>query len=541
MTAGNPVSLVALWLVLLAFAVSADPEVIDEAQLEADGVRIGEIVLLKHDVFDTSDPREDKAPYRLANKLHMDTRDDVITRQILLKPGDLYSRRLVDESERILRGRRYLYDASIVPVNLRDGRVDLLVTTRDVWTLKPSLSVSRKGGENKSNTGLEERNLLGRGQELSLSRTDDVDRESNIFLFRDPHIRGSRMSATVRLEDNSDGHSYRVSASRPFYSFDTTWSAGFSLLDDERITTLYSLGDEAAEYQHDRSLYQLSWGWSAGLVEDSVRRYWVGLVHDDNEFSAVPDGTLAVVVPEDRKLIFPFVAFEWLQDDYVTTRNKDQIGRTEDFYMGARLTGSLGVVADALGSDRDALIYSATLGRGFGSIESRALLATIWASGRQESGTSANALVGLNMRYYWQLSDRRMVFATVEASRGHRLDIDNVMELGGDTGLRGYPLRYQTGESRALLTLEQRFFWDWYPWRLFRVGGAMFADVGRVWGTNYTGEPDQGTLKDVGIGLRFAPTRSGHRKMVHLDIAFPLDGDGSIDDVQILLESRSGF
>jgi len=29
--------------------------------------------------------------------------------------------------------------------------------------------------------------------------------------------------------------------------------------------------------------------------------------------------------------------------------------------------------------------------------------------------------------------------------------------------------------------------------------------------------------------------------MIHLDIAFPLDGDSSIDDVQILLESKRTF
>ena len=29
--------------------------------------------------------------------------------------------------------------------------------------------------------------------------------------------------------------------------------------------------------------------------------------------------------------------------------------------------------------------------------------------------------------------------------------------------------------------------------------------------------------------------------MVHLDIAFPLDGDGSIDEVQVLLESKRSF
>ena len=92
-----------------------------------------------------------------------------------------------------------------------------------------------------------------------------------------------------------------------------------------------------------------------------------------------------------------------------------------------------------------------------------------------------------------------------------------------------------------LFTVEQRYFTDWYPFRLFRIGGAIFADVGRVWGDNVVDEYRHGWLRDVGFGLRFASTRTGFRKMVHLDIAFPLDGDSSIDDVQILLESKRTF
>ena len=102
-------------------------------------------------------------------------------------------------------------------------------------------------------------------------------------------------------------------------------------------------------------------------------------------------------------------------------------------------------------------------------------------------------------------------------------------------------MRYQTGDSKFLFTVEQRFFTNWYPFRLFRVGGAVFADVGRTWGRNPIGEPELGWLRDVGFGFRFAPTRASSNKLIHLDIAFPLDGDQSIDSVQILLESKRSF
>ena len=136
---------------------------------------------------------------------------------------------------------------------------------------------------------------------------------------------------------------------------------------------------------------------------------------------------------------------------------------------------------------------------------------------------------------------RRRVVGRRDGRSLDRPGARHLLELGGDSGLRGYPLRYQTGESRMLISIEERFFTDWYPFRLVRVGFAVFADAGRTWGENPAGGTPIGWLKDVGFGLRLAPTRSGSNKVFHVDLAFPLDGDSSIDSVQFLLTSSRSF
>ena len=168
----------------------------------------------------------------------------------------------------------------------------------------------------------------------------------------------------------------------------------------------------------------------------------------------------------------------------------------------------------------------------------------IWlghGSMRIESGDAVNALLSVSARWYNQQSEKRTFFATVSGTWGEDLDLDNPVQLGGDTGLRGYPLRYQTGDSKILMTVEQRYFWDWYPFRLVRVGGAIFADAGRTWGDNPVGGESLGWLSDVGFGLRLAPTRTGTRSIIHVDVAFPLNGDDSIDSVQFVIESKKSF
>ena len=533
--------LAALLLAGMPLRAQDGAENIDVAQLEAEKAVIGEIVLEKQDVFDLSNPKENNWIYRLANRWHIVTKDHVITKQILLEPGDEYSKRLADESARILRRNIYFYDVSIKPINHTDGKVDLLVTTKDVWTLSPGFSVSRKGGENKTTIDFEEVNLFGRGQLIRFARTDNVDRISKSVEFQDKNLGNSWVSTKLLYADNSDGESSYLSLIRPFFALDTRWSAGMVASNMDQRGVLYDLGEKAAEFQQEREYFTAWGGWSAGLRDGWVRRYTAGVVFDENRFSNVIDATLPPAIPADRKFVYPFFGIEVVQDSFEETTNRNQIKRTEDLLTGTHLSASIGWSDESFGADHDAILYRASVSRLFGELEQTALALSVDASGRLEGGDAENSLFSVRARFSHRFSEQNSFFTTLSTTYGHSLDLEAPVELGGDTGLRGYPLRYQSGDTKFLLSIEQRYFWDWYPLRLFRVGGAIFADVGRTWGDHPIGGEELGWLRDVGFGLRFAPTRTGSRKIIHLDIAFPLDGDASIDDVQILLESKRTF
>lgn len=510
-------------------------------ELEARGAIIGDIFFDKKNVFDTTQPGENKSLFRLANRLHIITRDSVIRQQLLFRSGDKFSRRLVVETERLLRANSYLFDVKIIPIRFENGVVDLRVWTRDVWTLTPELSLSRSGGENRSRVSISEGNLVGTGITLKLSFTDDVDRSATSFEFLDRNLGNSWTTAFLRVADSSDGATTQVSLIRPFYALDTRRSAGTEFLDDERIESFYELGNRVAEYKAGTNSFSAYAGWSVGLSDGWVRRWTTGVVFDDRAFAPVTDGDLPALVPDARRLVYPFISYEMLEDRFETTSNRDQIGRTEDFFMGTRLSASLGWADESFGSDRDSLLYTFGARVGFGAIKKEALILSSTLRGRIDDGDTANTELGISARYYNQITDKRLFFTTVEGSIGNNLDLDNLVELGGVSGLRGYPLRYQTGDSKILITAERRYFTDWYPFRLFRVGGAIFADVGRTWGVNPVGEPALGWLRDVGVGLRLGATRSSGRNVIHIDVAFPLDGDPSIDSVQLIIQAKSGF
>lgn len=502
---------------------------------------VGKVVLVKQNIFDLSVGKENNWLYRLANRLHIVTRDDVIEQQLLFQSGDRYSERLIRESERILRRNKYFFDASITSAEQPDGTVDVEVATKDVWSLTPDLSFTRNGGETRYAIGVEENNLLGRGQSIRVKRLEGVDRDSNRFEFRDTNLGRTWTQLFVRIEDNSDGHTHWFSVVRPFHSLDARWSGGVSLADNERRTALWSLGDEVAEYRQQSQSLTVFGGRSSGLKGGWVRRWTTGVVFDDNAFSEQPDATLPAALPADRRLVYPFLRYELLEDDFETSSNTNKMGRTEDFYLGTRLAVTLGWSATAFGADRDALIVSAAASRGFGSIARTAMFVDGQFSGRQEGSRLANATLSLGARYFHRQSEKRLFSVMLEGVAGDALDLDTQVRLGGDSGIRGYPLRYQSGDSSMVLSVEQRYFTDWYPLRLLRVGGAVFADIGRTWGNNPVGEPNLGWLTDVGFGFRFAPTRFSTDKIVHLDFAFPLNGDDSLDGFQVLLEAKRSF
>ena len=288
----------------------------DGAELERRGAIIGEVLVYPENIFDLEDPKENKALYRLANRVHVRTQPHVIRQQLLFKSGDRYSQRLLDESARILRSARYIYDASVQPVAFRNGRVDVAVTTRDVWTLNPGMSFSRSGGKNSTGFELEELNLLGTGTDLSIARKSGVDRDSTLFEYKDRHLFNSWVSVQAAYASNSDGSLRSLDLERPFYSLDSRWSTRLTLLEDEHTEPLYDLGKVVDEFGSHRRLASAAWGWSRGLENGWVRRWSVGATFDQRQFSEVAGSISRSLMPEDRKLIYPWLGFELVQDDF---------------------------------------------------------------------------------------------------------------------------------------------------------------------------------------------------------------------------------
>lgn len=512
----------------------------DEELIRA-GAVVGTITILPQQIFDTNNPKENKALFRAANRLHIRTRVETIRTQLLFASGDRYDPRTFSESERLLRQSRYLYDAKVRPIKFHDGKVDVEVITRDVWTTNPGASFGRSGGKSTSGFEIEELNLLGTGARISFGYKSGIDRSSKLIVLGDRQLFGTWWSGDVNYAANSDGRKFELTLDHPFYSLDTHWATGITLRDDDRIDSRYNLGKVSDEFRTRQKFASVYGGLSSGLQNGWVRRWTYGFTYDDNRFAAVTTSAPSRSVPPDRKLQYPWVAVDLIEDKFFEARNRDQIDRTEDFFLGWRANAQIGYASTALGSDRNAVILRAAVGKGLDPTLRSTLLMSLATSARLEDGSIRNGQASAAMRWYLRQSERRLFFTTIVANVSSRLDEERQLLIGGDTGLRGYPLRYQAGTGNWLFTAEQRYFTDWYPFRLFHVGGAAFVDIGRSFGRNPFGDRSIGVLKDVGMGLRLGNSRSGLGNMLHIDVAFPLDGDSSIKKLQFIVETKRSF
>lgn len=511
------------------------------AELEERGAVIGTILFANQDIFDESDPRENNAVYRLANDLHIKTRESTLRAQLLFKSGDRYSWRLIRETERNLRQLEFLFDANIRIIRWDGKRVDIEVVTRDVWSLKPGISYSRKGGGESSSFEIEEENLLGYGKNLTLARSKDEERTSLLVQWQDPNVWGSRWRDQLSYASNDDGHLREVIFDRPFFSLDTRWSAGVSGRDERLVDPRYDLGEVVDEFRHDIAFAELRGGWSKGLIDGWTRRLLAGFRYDRHEFAVEPGRLPPIALPPDHTQSYPWVGLQWIEDEYEETENLNQIGRTEDLYYGTSYRLELGWSSESLGATSDAAIVAAAAGTSLRWGPKHSVFMQGGASGRYESGEIADGILGGNARYYWRWHPKRVFYASVDAITTDGLDPENQLLMGGDTDLRGYPFSYQSGTSRVQVTLEQRLYTDWFPFRLFNVGAAVFFDAGRTWGPNIAGTESLGWLKDVGLGLRLGNARSGFGSVIHLDVAFALDGGDDIDEVQFIVDTKKSF
>jgi len=517
---------------------------------------IEEITINVHPVFDESNPKENNIFFRLINRMHINTKKRIIEKDITFKNGEVLDKKLLEESERRLRERRYFAKASVVAVDSPEApnnpQKKVQVDVKEVWTLIPKITYSNAGGSSHYGYGIHDSNFLGLGKTFVVEQSSSVERKSNTIIYRDPNF-GSDKDLGLSYSDNSDGKEQEFQFTNPFRSFRTPWTAGVHVEDFEREDTLFNAGEEAWRFGHDRHFKSLFYGRRLDLsTDDRTHRWIVGWNSTVDNFYSAPitdsinGNDFSGELPVNRNYDVSWLEYDYLHNDFFEATNIQQINRIEDINLGSELHLRVGrVLARDEQLDKSTAVQM-DYSKSYRLSANQLLTSKLSTSGFYTGNQSIHSITQIDLTYHWQNFTRGQLYLFANEKYGHHLFTDMPLELGGDTGLRGYPARFMAGDRSTLFTVEQRYFGEKEWFSLFHVGAAFFYDEGKVWGNASVPQNYQSTLRDLGVGLRISGTRTGGREegahnIAHIDLTYPLDGGSEIDKYQISVKIKAGF
>jgi hypothetical protein len=511
-------------------------------ELEARQARIASVDIRIGDVFDLSSPHEDHWIGRMANVLHIQTREQVVRRELLFAPGDPVEARLIRETERNLRSFRFFKDAWIEPQVDEAGAVHAVVHTRDAWTLKGSVGFTQVGGQRDFGFSLHEANLLGFGKDLTLAHERTPERSIDTVHYLDRQILGTSWTLESRYQALSDGKTRFLELAKPYRGLETPWSMTFRASSSDATQSVYNQ-EQVAYAFHSRQAGALVEGSLAtDPVDERVFRMGGGLDLRESRYGSIQTleaGGLPAPHLRDRVLRGVHATWSLFEDYFRTFRDLAGMTHAEDYNLGWEATINLGTHLRTLGSDVNSPFLLLRTSKGWTPGEASLLLLRAKAEGRHEAGGWQDASLNFSLAVYHQGFRAQTQAAYVQVDAVLRPEPENDLYLGGLEGLRGYGNHLLLGDRRWLASLEERIntSYDWLG--ILRLGFVVYADAGAIRRAD-TGAWSR-TYVDVGGGLRLGNLKSSTGRVFLLTVAYPLVRDPGTEHHQFIISDIVKF
>jgi hypothetical protein len=501
---------------------------------------IGEIRIFHQDIFEPQDDLPARFPWRTLNRLHMNTREEVIRRQLLFEEGDRLDPDLVREVRRNLRGLDLFRDERMECSLLETGKVRIDVVLRENWSLIPIFWIGGVDTAQAFTLGITEKNFLGRGKALSLwyrkgaeKGTTTIEDAAGIR-YVDPNILGSWYQFSGTAQHLETGEYLQASAAHPFYSLETPWSARVLVEHYRRKRRLIRDGQIAAEFEQRDFTAGIDFLVALTRGPPTVHRlgpFYEYAQKRVSDYRVLEAGGESPDPPPDDTTSSLGVAYQRLGVDYIIEERISEFDRREDFNMANDLHLSLAFSAELLGAERDEWLFSVSDVQGHAFRKGHFLFLRVSGEGALGEDGIRNGLFSVGYDHYLQNTfiDGGPFLHTLHwlgsYSYGANLEPDQLLGLGYPSGLRGYVRDAFTGNKRLFFNLEDRIFLARNLFGLVALGILAFFDGGYVWD-----EGESVDLSDLrygtGVGLRLAlPSVSGSN-ILKLTWGFPL-GSGA--------------
>lgn len=531
------------------------------------GKTIGHISVHNEDVFAEANW------LRFFNHFHVTTKERTIRREVTFDEGQLWDPELIAESARRVKDPLYTSVVAILPIkSTTEGQVDVLVITRDIWSLRLNTQYAiQENSLTNLSISISENNFFGRRKTVAMAMLMDQGSVSVGPLFIDKNFLGQHLDFRVRLEKiltrhsldvvtrdgmhipttdpggiqddgvlRSEGSAATITLNKTLWSLASKWGGGGAITYRNAISRSY-FGAGLRAYDNldtpDPDNLAREYRMRVWSVSASATRRWgntlkhqleIGYNVSSTEPSLLPNfpmdpalrqDFIENVFPHNELISDPYVEYSLFLAKYKTVRNVDTFELAEDVQLGPSATVGLAQALELLGSDNNFTRPSLTLGWTFPWGRDGFYRFSAGGQMRIQDGATIDNTATAQVRAATPtLGYVRLVGQVHGETRWH--DTQNAYyTLGSDGGLRAYRVSQFFGDRRVVGSLEARSVSIPNPvWlHALRLGAVVFYEAGGA-------DDTFGRMKiyqDVGFGLRTLVPQTS-RELFRFDLAFPL-------------------
>ena len=516
-----------------------------------EGKRVRRILVVNLPVFGS-----EEGFLRWFNIFHRTTREYVIEREVLLRPGERWDEAVVDETRRRLRDPLFTSLVVLAPVVVEGAadQVDLLVVTRDIWSLRLNSRYElQQSLISELSLSISENNLFGYRKQVAFVFNMDLGAFTLGPQYIDKNIAGTRLQLLTRVDavfnrdtGEPEGSQSYTSFSYPLWSLDRDWGAGVVLAHFDAVRRSFRGPDlrtydnpdteevEAIPYEYGERDLDLETTVTRQLGGRALK-HRIAAGHDlavrrprllDGFGGDAVDAAAFTrdVLPRSERASALFTRYSLFTPVYAVYRNIDSFDLPEDQQLGPDLTVELGLARTLFGSEANFAYAAASAGWTLDLAGDGLVRAAVAAQGRLQGGELIdNVLSGSLSGATPAVLGMRLALRAAWSRRYNETN-NRFFTLGGESGLRGYPIANFAGQIRVVGNVELRTL----PVRVLftRAGGVLFWDVGHA-ADCYSGCASRLALhQDVGIGARLLVPQL-QPFVFRFDWAVPLTGVGA--------------
>ncbi|HUS87036.1 MAG TPA: hypothetical protein VMW76_07345 [Bacteroidales bacterium] len=465
------------------------------------GKIIRQISVTRLDAFGTSisDPEQStsRESATFMNRTHIKTREFIIRNYLFFNTGDTISPLTLSENERIIRKLAFIDDARFIIIPVSDDEVDILVVTKDIYSLGMNISLD---GLKAGQINIFEKNLGGFGHELTLAMPYDYYRDfpPGIGLnYRMNNISRSLIDAEFSYLNALGKTSYQANITRDFVTAITRYAGGVSISETFTTEDLDTL-DTPKPLEFN---YLDIWGGRSFMLNEvKVSKAIIALRYINNNVYRRPEITSTSYHSLQKyKLYLGSVALS--RQKYYKTNLIYNYGRNEDIPYGGLFRITLGREFNEF-DIRDYYGIEASFGKfinRFGYLYGRGQYSTFSRDSRNEQNM-LNFKTTYISNLYGAGKYKMRYFVSLDYTRGYNRFDDEYLRVNDRYGVRGFRNDSIRANERLYCNIEAVSFSPVYFYG-FRFVFFAFADLALIRGNSSVTVPND-LISELGIGLR---------------------------------------